>query len=100
MAQHIHAKTMAHPHLKGLGKHPHPATKTKESTTYHPRLAKRQPVTHNTDPKEEGTREGEQAEENGLGWRNQISGSGLRRYMGRRPPHGRAHRTSRLESVL
>ena len=58
---------MAHIHLKGLEKHPLPTTKTKELRTYHPRLAKRRPMTHNTDPKEEGTREDEQEEEDGLG---------------------------------
>ena len=58
---------MAYPHLKGLEKRPHPATKTIEPKTYHPRLAKRRPVTHNTDPKEEGAREDEQAKEDGLG---------------------------------
>jgi hypothetical protein len=58
---------MAYPHLKGLEKHPHLATKTKEPKTYHPILAKQRPTTHNTDPKEEGTRKDEQAEEDGLG---------------------------------
>ena len=58
---------MAYPRLKGLEKHPHPTTKTKEPKTYHPRLAKRRHVAHNTDPKEEGRREDEQAEDDGLG---------------------------------
>ena len=52
------------------------------------------------DPTGEGTREDEQAEDDGLGGgRNQISGSGLRRFRGRRSPHGRAHIIARLETV-
>ena len=74
---------MDYPHLKGFEKHPHPATKTKEPKTYHPRLAKRRLVTSNTDTKEEGTREDEQAEEDGLGreesdmwiWPTKVQGS-------------------------
>ena len=58
---------MPYPHLKSLEKHPHPATKTKEPKTYHLRIAKRRHMPHNTDPKEEGTREDEQAEADGLG---------------------------------
>jgi hypothetical protein len=57
-------------------------------------------MTHNTYPIGEGSIADEQAKEDGLGGVNQISGSGLRKFKGRRPLHGWAHSTNRLETVL
>ncbi len=44
--------------------------------------------------------EDEQEEEAGLGGGVGLGGSGLQRSRGHRPPHGRAHSTACLETVL
>ncbi len=44
--------------------------------------------------------EDEQEEEDGLGRDDGLGGPGLQRSRGHRPPHGRAHSTARLETVL
>jgi hypothetical protein len=44
--------------------------------------------------------EDEQEEEAGIGGGDRLGGPGLQRSKGHRPPHGRAHSTARLETVL
>ncbi len=44
--------------------------------------------------------EDEQVEEAGIRGGDGLGGFGLHRSRGHRPPHGRAHSTTRLETVL
>ena len=57
-------------------------------------------MTHDTDFTGEDTREEEQAEEAGIGGGDGLGGSGLQKSKGNRRPHGWAHSTARLETVL